>query len=402
MNTALMNIMQKQILIFFCLILLIPSVSFAAGMYGDFENDWSYNATGHNDSPTLDRNDGWQIFTDSHGVMSISKDTENGMNGGSCCKVDVTNFGEDGTFKVYNQYHPQAASTTLPELDENVDMFVWYMRWPDWRVGEIHLGPESEDPDSTNADLGGMHYYHYFDNIVGSPNYWIQFIADMHPQHTNASGICGSGWDCNDPSYDPEPDWNYIHGWRRTYIQFRYNPWGDNDGATTWPAYGPYSVYLDKQEFIDNPYPDNHQTVNSKATAYYGNGHFVLHWSNDSNYLPNSDGTNRWGYEIRWSRSPITNQADYDNATRISDASEPYWDYCQTHSSAHSSDGHYDADFTLSEIEDGNTIYFAIAEVRRNPSDGFDSWAFQIVPFGEINNTSDVTPPISPSGLIIN
>ncbi len=362
----------------FLLFVFVPSMA-VGETWGDFESRWIYNATGFNNLPTLDRDDDWSIHPDPHATMNIEK-VLYGYNGGYTAKINITAYGEDGTFKVYNQYTLNDCTKMGSEIQATDNEFVWYMVWPSWSAGQVHLGPSNRDPDSCD-DPGGFHYYHHFKNVIGSPDYWIQFIADTHPQHSNASGTCGDGiqddWDCDDPPNEPRNpagnDWGYMEGWQRVYIQFAFPEWEDETDFND--NYGPYSVYLDQQEFRVNTNPDNTETVNEKVTAYYGNNQFVLHWETDSNYTANSDGTNRWGYEVRYSANPITNSTDYNNATPVDDTSNPYWD------NGRSANGEYRANFTIPGVEDYDTIFFALAEIRRNPSDGFDSWEFTVMPF---------------------
>lgn len=194
---------------------------------------------------------------------------------------------------------------------------VW-MWFPDsWSVGNggwekppqttLTFGPFSQVRNDEIFPVGhssynstrniGNHFYH--DYPIGGGG-WVKIYIDSHPQHNNA-------W--HNESLYPYPSKSarsigptYFNNLYRIYFAGR-----NYEGAVP----PPYAVWFDEFAFIQDPEPQNNETITNPAIMFHTTrGTFEVGFH--EKYLHCSD--NFPNYELRYSFAPITN-ANWTDAT---------------------------------------------------------------------------------------
>ncbi|OUR99168.1 hypothetical protein A9Q81_11355 [Gammaproteobacteria bacterium 42_54_T18] len=308
--------------------------------FADYDTDWQHNSVDKRLEHTASTI--WTTLAGGHAVQEISLAPNAGAKG-AAAKIDVTEYGDDGLFKIYFAYDEDRYTTLSAPVGQN--RMVLYVTIPSAGEGNehtFHIGTYSKDPATAHTTSNvGNHWYHYYELRGTNENYWTKMYMDTHPQHEVSSKV--------PPEENPTSPsgFNYFDGLSRLYLQMRYSAFQSN-----WP--GPYTMYVDEVEFYDETRTENEYSINSVAITYRGAGEFDIDWSSFSLYDIHNE-----TYEVKYSSNPINTTADYDNAQLLPGTPAGGWglDNVGHH------DNHYRANFTIAGLDESKTIYFAIKDL---------------------------------------
>lgn len=342
--------MQKQISIFFCLILLIPSVSFAAEALSNFEDGNLITSTGGE----FQKYEGIPGDSDTR-IQTIDVANDIGAAGSSrSMHLSIT---EGNSCAYYFSIPGQKA--LIPQADA-AERLSFYMRlpigYPRGGDNNFHVGTYTRDPDSGDLSYNGDHFYHYF-SLPGT-DHWTKIVCNKHPQHKNVAP--------EDPINDPVP-WSYYNGFTRFYLA----------ALQDYVSY-PWDVYYDEFKFYVTSEPENEANINSIACTYMGEGRFIMGWRGNSQYVHNGN-----KFDVYWSASPISN-ANYSSSMKVAEAvglKAGTYNWIETEFTVPMSSG--TAYFAIKDLDDNSSV---VSKIDYTINDAY----------------IDSTAPISPSGLIIN
>jgi len=336
--------MNKHLISVLVFLYLIFSSTFSLSyMLADYDNNWTNNTSEHrleNQTTGI-----WTTLAAGHAMQSISVTSGQGVRG-NAAKIDVTSYGDDGLFKIYFAYDENRYATLDASKDSN--RMILYSKIPyagDGNEHTFHIGTYSKNPATANSTSNvGMHWYHYFE-IRGNDTYWMKFYINKHPQHKVSS-------DDPPPNNPTMPEFDYFDGLTRMYFQMKYSPFESN-----WP--GAYTVMVDEIEFYNEARIENEYSINGVVITYFGDGEFDIDWSSFSQYHIMT-GT----YEVKYSKTPINTDTDYNNAELLPGSPTNGWG---SKNIGHH-DNHYRANFTIQNIDEQSTYYFAIKDIGNNTS----------------------------------
>jgi hypothetical protein len=220
-----------------------------------------------------------------------------------------------------------------------------------------HIPKDEFYPDGDPDEKVTGHWYHKTYTRGGG---WIHVLVDGHPHHNNSLHNAG---------LYPYPSYSlrnmgklYFNNMYRWYITFK--PY---EGI----AVPPYEILLDEVEFLDDPEPQNCETICTPAVMYVPSDKlFEICFSDKYKNIQQSYST----YEVRYSFEPITNEnwpgavpvhIVEDQRFGIDAATDDRFE------KAHPYPQHVWAPFTLASQADmgrltpGTRIYFAVKDVSQ-------------------------------------
>lgn len=205
---------------------------------------------------------------------------------------------------------------------------------------------------------------HWYNRVYLEGGKWAHILVDGHPQHNNAYS--------NATSF-PYPS-SSVRNYGESFFDTMYR-WYITFKPYTGIATPPYNIWIDEIGFINDPEPQNCETINTLAVAYDPSTKlFEISFNDKYSNNANSYST----YEVRYSFEPITN-GNWDMATKVNIQSDTrygisanttgqfkkWWPYYQA----------VWAPFKIATKDEpiftpGTTIYFAVKDVSQINGDG--------------------------------
>ncbi len=375
----------RQLLLIIGFVLVCGSAYADGYISCDVADGWSYDAVnGWMETGNLS-SDNRVTLDGGHGTQTMSQDSSGYT--GECCQVDITAYGEDGDWKIYPLY--KAASGCIFQNGAGYNRAYFYAKVPKLTGTDrytFHFGTYSKDPTIGKCECSndGNHFYHYYERIIGSSDYWMKVYVDLHPQHeVNEKTDPGNNPTMNKattcyPDNFATEGWDYFAGMTRAYWEMKYSPWDNNEAE--WSA---YTCYFDDYTWYNETYDENTTSINSVLIEYWGDGHFRLNWAGVSQYVEHTQ-----RYEVKYSTSQITSE-NWASASYPSDM--PSGGYGAENVGHYNND--YHADFTIPGFNEDTTIYFAIKDITPGGDDRLKRVDYLVS--GESGNYSPVATTIS-------
>jgi hypothetical protein len=207
----------------------------------------------------------------------------------------------------------------------------------------------------------GFHWYHTFYTNGGA---WTHIQVDDHPQHNNAGSYTNNG-----DSFEAGGT-AFLSSLFKFYVSYL------NQDTYMGLGVPPYNVWLDNMYFDYDSEPQNEETINSVAVAWFSSdNHFEI--SFNDKYL--NVGQSNSSYQVRYSFSPITNAnfasatpvhvqaySGFGEAARTDGIFGKWWPYYEgvwaAFNLANSAD--------IAKLTAGTKIYFAILDISQAGGSG--------------------------------